>query len=307
MKPRILLIGSTGQVGHELAGTLTRIGEVVVPERAALDLTRTPDVARIIHDTYPQIIVNAAAYTAVDLAEKEPEKARAINTEAPAAMAAAAAELNALLVHYSTDYVFDGSKESPYAEDDSTNPLNVYGRTKLDGENAIRDSGCRHLILRTAWVYATRGKNFLLTILRLASQREELRIVSDQIGAPTWAHEIARATSSILERHAAAAAGDAPPTGTFHVTAGGTTNWHAFATAILDEAAKLPSANPWLSAALGGGSIVTKRITPITTADYPTPARRPAYSVLSNERLTHSYRLQLPEWRDQLKAALAST
>lgn len=307
MKPRILLIGSTGQVGHELAGTLTRIGEVVVPERAALDLTRTPDVARIIHDTYPQIIVNAAAYTAVDLAEKEPEKARAINTEAPAAMAVAAAELNALLVHYSTDYVFDGSKESPYAEDDSTNPLNVYGRTKLDGENAIRDSGCRHLILRTAWVYATRGKNFLLTILRLASQREELRIVSDQIGAPTWAHEIARATSSMLERHAAAAAGDAPPTGTFHVTAGGTTNWHAFATAILDEAAKLPGANPWLSAALGGGSIVTKRITPITTADYPTPARRPAYSVLSNERLTHSYRLQLPEWRDQLKAALAST
>jgi dTDP-4-dehydrorhamnose reductase len=307
MKPRILLIGSTGQVGHELAGTLTRIGEVVVPERAALDLTRTPDVARIIHDTYPQIIVNAAAYTAVDLAEKEPEKARAINTEAPAAMAAAAAELNALLVHYSTDYVFDGSKESPYAEDDSTNPLNIYGRTKLDGENAIRDSGCRHLILRTAWVYATRGKNFLLTILRLASQREELRIVSDQIGAPTWAHEIARATSSMLERHAAAAAGDAPPTGTFHVTAGGTTNWHAFATAILDEAAKLPGANPWLSAALGGGSIVTKRITPIMTADYPTPARRPAYSVLSNERLTHSYRLQLPEWRDQLKAALAST
>jgi dTDP-4-dehydrorhamnose reductase len=307
MKPRILLIGSTGQVGHELAGTLTRIGEVVVPERAALDLTRTPDVARIIHDTYPQIIVNAAAYTAVDLAEKEPEKARAINTEAPAAMAAAAAELNALLVHYSTDYVFDGSKESPYAEDDTTNPLNVYGRSKLDGENAIRDSGCRHLILRTAWVYATRGKNFLLTILRLASQREELRIVSDQIGAPTWAHEIARATSSMLERHAAAAAGDAPPTGTFHVTAGGTTNWHAFATAILDEAAKLPGANPWLSAALGGGSIVTKRITPIMTADYPTPARRPAYSVLSNERLTHSYRLQLPEWRDQLKATLAST
>ena len=301
MKPRILLIGSTGQVGHELAGILPRVGEVVVADRAALDLTRAADVARVIHDAHPQIIVNAAAYTAVDLAEKEPEKARAINTEAPAAMAAAAAELNALLVHYSTDYVFDGSKDSPYAEDDPTNPLNVYGRTKLDGENAIRDSGCRHLILRTAWVYATRGKNFLLTILRLASQREELRIVSDQLGAPTWAHEIARATSSMLERHAVAAAGDDPPTGTFHVTAGGTTNWHAFATAILDEAAK-----PWLSAALGGGSIVTKRITPITTADYPTPAQRPAYSVLSNERLTHSYRLQLPEWRDQLKAALAS-
>jgi dTDP-4-dehydrorhamnose reductase len=221
-------------------------------------------------------------------------------------MAVAAAELNALLVHYSTDYVFDGSKESPYAEDDPTNPLNVYGRTKLDGEIAIRDSGSRHLILRTAWVYATRGKNFLLTILRLASQREELRIVSDQFGAPTWAREIARATSSMLERHAATAAGDTPPTGTFHVTAGGTTNWHAFATAILEEAAKLPSANPWLNAALSGGSIVAKRISPISTVDYPTPARRPAYSVLSNERLTQNYRLQLPEWRDQLKAALGS-
>jgi dTDP-4-dehydrorhamnose reductase len=306
MKPRILLIGSSGQVGHELAGILPRVGEVVVPDRASFDLTRPSDVARIIHDTRPRIIVNAAAYTAVDLAEKEADKARAINAQAPAAMAAEAAELNALLVHYSTDYVFDGSKESPYGEDDLTNPLNVYGQTKLNGENAIRDSGCRHLILRTAWVYATRGKNFLLTILRLASQREELRIVSDQFGAPTWAREIARATSSMLERHAAAAAGDTPPTGTFHVTAGGTTNWHAFASAILEEAAKLPDANPWLSTALGGGPIVTRRVTPITTADYPTPARRPAYSVLSNERLVQTYRLQLPEWRDQLKAALGS-
>src|ERR1700722_14745527 len=174
MKPRILLIGSSGQVGHELAGILPRVGEIVIPDRSTLDLTRGADITQIIHDVHPRIIVNAAAYTAVDLAEKEPEKARAINTEAPAAMAAGAAELNALLVHYSTDYVFDGSKDSPYAEDDPTNPLNVYGRTKLDGDNAIRDSGCRHLILRTAWVYATRGKNFLLTILRLASQREEL-------------------------------------------------------------------------------------------------------------------------------------
>jgi dTDP-4-dehydrorhamnose reductase len=306
MKPRILLIGSSGQVGHELAGILPRVGEIVIPDRSTLDLTRGSDITQIIHDVHPRIIVNAAAYTAVDLAEKEPEKARAINTEAPAAMAAGAAELNALLVHYSTDYVFDGSKESPYVEEDATNPLNVYGQTKLDGENAIRDSGCRHLILRTAWVYATRGKNFLLTILRLASQREELRIVSDQIGAPTWAREIARATGSMLERHAAMSAGDTPPTGTFHVTAGGTTNWHAFASAIVDEAAKLPGANPWLSAALSGGSLVTKRITPISTADYPTPARRPAYSVLSNERLTTAYRLQLPEWRDQLKAALGS-
>jgi dTDP-4-dehydrorhamnose reductase len=306
MNPRILLIGGTGQVGHELAVMLPRVGEVVVTDRSTLDLTRAADIVRIIRETQPEIIVNAAAYTAVDLAEKEPDRAHAINTEAPAVIASEAANMNALLVHYSTDYVFDGLKESPYSEDDATNPLNVYGKTKLDGENAIRDSGCRHLILRTAWVYATRGKNFLLTILRLASQREELRIVSDQIGAPTWAHEIARATNSILERHAAAAPGDAPATGTFHVTAGGTTNWHAFATAILEEVAKLPSSNPWLNAALSGGPIVTKRITPITTADYPTPARRPPYSVLSNARLAAAFRLQLPEWRDQLKGALGS-
>jgi dTDP-4-dehydrorhamnose reductase len=306
MKPRILLIGSSGQVGHELATMLSRVGEIVVPDRAALDLTRAYDIERTIHDVHPQIIVNAAAYTAVDLAEKEPDKARAINTEAPAVMAAEAANLGAILVHYSTDYVFDGSKESPYLEDDITNPLSVYGQTKLDGEIAIRDSGCQHLILRTAWVYATRGKNFLLTILRLAAQREELRIVSDQMGAPTWAREIARATVSMLGQHEVGAPGNSPANGTFHVTAGGTTNWHTFATAILEGAAKLPAANPWLNAALSGGSIVTKRITPITTADYPTPARRPAYSVLSNERLIANYHVQLPEWRDQLKAALAS-
>jgi dTDP-4-dehydrorhamnose reductase len=227
MKPRILLIGSTGQVGYELAGMLPCVGEVFVPDRAALDLTRASDVTQFIHDTHPQLIVNAAAYTAVDLAEKEPEKARAINVEAPAAMAAAAADVGAMLVHYSTDYVFDGTKESPYVEDDPTNPLSVYGQTKLDGETAIRDSGCEHLILRTAWVYATRGKNFLLTILRLASQREELRIVRDQIGAPTWARELARATTLMLERHAAGSRGNAPVSATFHVTAGGTTNWHA--------------------------------------------------------------------------------
>jgi len=306
MKPRILLIGSSGQIGHELAAMLPRVGEVVIPDRTALDLTRSSDIVQLIRDAHPQVIVNAAAYTAVDRAEKEPEKARSINVEAPAAMAAEASKLNAILVHYSTDYVFDGSKESPYLEEDRTNPLNVYGQTKLDGETAIRDSRCQHLILRTAWVYATRGKNFLLTILRLASQREELRIVSDQRGAPTWAREIARATTTMLEQQGAGFSGNKPATGTFHVTAGGTTNWHAFATAILEESAKLPGDNPWLSAILDGGSIVTKRVTPIPSVEYPTPATRPAYSVLSNERLTSTYRLQLPEWRDQLKAALAS-
>ena len=210
MKPRILLIGSTGQVGHELAFMLPRVGEVIVPDRAALDLTRASDVARVISDTHPQIIVNAAAYTAVDLAEKEPEKARAINTEAPAAMAAEAAKLSALLVHYSTDYVFDGSKESPYVEDDHNESAkrlrpNKARRRKCDSRFRLPPFDPANCMgLRDA------RQEFLLTILRLASQREELRIVSDQIGAPTWAREIARATNSMLERHAAAAAGDAP-------------------------------------------------------------------------------------------------
>jgi dTDP-4-dehydrorhamnose reductase len=309
MKSRILLIGGSGQIGYELATMLPRLGEVVAPGRAALNLSSAADVARVVRETRPQFIVNAAAYTAVDLAEKEPDQARAINVEAPRLLASEAAKLGALLVHYSTDYVFDGTKTSPYLEDDPTNPLSVYGHTKLDGEQAIRDSGCSHLILRTAWVYATRGKNFLLTILRLAAQREELRIVNDQYGAPTWAREIARTTTAMLEKHAhsaSAASASGAPRATVHVTAPGTITWHAFATAILEEAAKLPPANPWLTEALSGGQIVTKRVTPITTSEYPLPARRPPYSVLSNARLASAYGQSLPNWQDQLKAALAA-
>src|SRR5580704_8804334 len=200
MKPRILLTGKTGQIGAELAILLPHLGEVIAPDRHEMNLANPTDISRVIREVRPHLVVNAAAYTAVDQAEKEEAIARAINAEAPAQMAEEAKKVGAGIVHYSTDYVFDGSRNFPYQESETPNPVSVYGKTKFAGEQAIRDTGLPHLILRTAWVYATRGRNFLLTILRLASQQEELRIVRDQIGAPTWCREIARGTVSILER-----------------------------------------------------------------------------------------------------------
>ena len=252
--------------------------------------------------------MNAAAYTAVDQAEKDEAAARAINSQAPAIMAEEAKKIGAALVHYSTDYVFDGSKNSPYDEDDPPNPISVYGATKLAGEQAIRESGVHHLIFRTAWVYSTRGKNFLLTILRLATQREELRIVRDQIGAPTWSREIAGATVKTLEQicnRADAKAGWSERSGTYHMTAGGETNWYEFTRAILQEAAQAPDSAAWFRAATNGKELLTRRVLPITTAEYPTPARRPAYSVLSNSRLNRTFGMQLPDWRQQLKLAFS--
>jgi dTDP-4-dehydrorhamnose reductase len=205
--------------------------------------------------------------------------------------------------------VFDGLKTSPYDEDDPANPLNVYGRTKLEGERAIQASGAAHLILRTAWVYATEGKNFLLTILRLATQREELRIVRDQIGAPTLAGELARAATNIL---AQISGGDGGPFsladvgGIYHMTAAGETSWCDFASAILQEAAAIPAACPWFAAATSGLPLIARRIIPITTNDYPTPARRPAYSVLSNVRLNRTFSLHLPDWRTQLHSVFVN-
>ena len=215
-----------------------------------------------------------------------------------------AKKIGAGVVHYSTDYIFDGLKTSPYEEDDEPNPRSVYGRTKLAGELGVRDAGVPHLIFRTAWVYATRGRNFLLTVLRLASQREELRIVNDQFGAPTWCREIARATTSILERQSRDNAG-APwlreVSGTYHMTAAGVTTWFGFAQAILEE---VSPELPWLEAATNGRPLIAQRIVPISTAEYPTPARRPAYSVLSNSRLTRTFGLQLPDWRAQLRSTV---
>jgi dTDP-4-dehydrorhamnose reductase len=307
MNSRILLTGKNGQVGAELAMVLPGLGEVIALDRQQLDLSKPDEIRRTIREIRPILIVNAAAYTAVDQAEKEEALAQAINADAPALMAQEAKKIGAGLIHYSTDYVFDGSKHSPYEETDPPNPVSVYGKTKLAGEQAIQDVGLPHLIFRTAWVYGTRGRNFLLTILRLASQREELRIVHDQIGAPTWCREIARGTVSVVGRLSAdrGRALSLPETGgVYHMTAAGTTTWHDFAEAILDEALHAPSNLSWLATATGGRTLIAKRISPITTAQYPTLARRPGYSVLSNSRLAEQFGVQLTEWRAQLHSAV---
>jgi dTDP-4-dehydrorhamnose reductase len=309
MTPKILLTGKNGQVGHDLQGLLPRLGEIVALDRQQLDLSRPDEIRRVIRGIRPTLIVNAAAYTAVDLAEKEPSLAQAINAEAPAIMAEETKRIGAALIHYSTDYVFDGSKNSPYEETDPTNPINVYGKTKLAGEQAIRDSGVHHLIFRTAWLYSTRGKNFLLTILRLATEREELRIVNDQIGAPTWSREIASATAEVLEKlfdRTGNASAWAESSGTYHMTAGGETSWFEFAKAILDKAKKqATSPAPWSAAATHGKPLLSREVTPITTAEYPTPARRPAYSVLSNTHIARTFGIELADWRTQLHRAWA--
>ncbi len=306
MSPKILLTGKNGQVGAELGRLLPGIGDLVAVDRHQLDLAHPDQIRRIVRDIRPRLIVNAAAYTPVDLAEKEESIARAINTDAPGVMAEEAKKIGAVLVHYSTDYVFDGAKTTPYEETDPTNPLSAYGRTKLGGEDAIRHTSVPHLILRTQWVYGNRGKNFLLTILRLAAEREELRVVNDQFGAPTWSREIARATTNVLCKLLRPDAGGQSfeeVSGTYNMTAGGQTNWHEFAVAILDGALRAPRES-WLRAG-NGKLLLARRILPIKTQDYPTPARRPAYSVLSNRRLVETFGVQLPEWRTQLDSALA--
>lgn len=303
MSIRILLTGKSGQVGAELEKSLSRLGAVIAFDRRQLDLSQPDHICRAVREVRPQMIVNAAAYTAVDQAETDEAAARAINADAPGILAEEAKKLGAGLVHYSTDYVFDGFKTSPYEENDSPQPLSVYGRTKLAGEQAVRATGVPHLIFRTAWVYGTRGRNFLLNILRLATQREELKIVHDQAGAPTWCREIARATASILERHSGQGLNVLPfqaVCGTYHMTASGVTTWYEFAKAILDEASQAPQDIPWLASATNGRPLVVRRITPITTAEYATPARRPAYAVLSNARLESVLGCQLPSWRAQL-------
>jgi dTDP-4-dehydrorhamnose reductase len=303
----ILLTGKNGQVGSELVRMLPEIGDLVAMDRQQLDLGHPDQIRRVIREVRPRLIVNAAAYTPVDLAEKEESIARAINTDAPGVMAEEAKKIGAALVHYSTDYVFDGAKTTPYDESDPTNPVNAYGRTKLGGENAIRDAGARHLILRTQWVYGNRGKNFLLTILRLAAEREELRVVSDQFGAPTWSREIARATTNILGkllRPDAGARSFEQASGTYNMTAAGVTTWFGFAQAILEEV------SPHLARVetpTNGHPIIARQIVPITTAEYPTPARRPAYSVLSNSRLAQTFGVQLPNWRAQLRSMVTAS
>jgi len=303
MKRKILLTGKTGQVGSELFRLLPRLGEVVAPARHELDLLDTNSIRRAVREIRPEFIVNAAAYTAVDAAESQEADAHAINANAPAVFAEEAKKIGAEVVHYSTDYVFDGLKRTPYEETDITAPISVYGKTKLAGEQAIILSGVPHLIFRTAWVYARQGRNFLLTILRLATEKKELRIVRDQFGAPTWSQEIAVATVKILAQitNRSSTASPVPQvSGIYHLTAGGETTWYDFACAILEEAACISPEIPWFAEATKRRPIIANRILPITTAEYPTPASRPACSVLSNSRLNQTFGFHLPDWRTQL-------
>jgi dTDP-4-dehydrorhamnose reductase len=305
MKRTILLTGKTGQVGSELLLLLPRLGEVVAPDRHELDFLNPYSIRSAVREIRPELIINAAAFTAVDAAETQEAEAHAINADAPGVLAEEAKKIGSAVVHYSTDYVFDGSKATPYDEADSPAPINVYGKTKLAGEQAIRVSGIPHLILRTAWVYSTRGRNFLRTILRLATEREELRVVRDQLGSPTWSRDIALATARILaqlmSQDSPAASSFSPVSGTYHLTAAGATTWYEFARAILDEAAQISPNVPWFAEATQGRPLITKRLIPITTAEYPLPASRPHHSVLSNSRLNQTFGIGLPDWRTQLR------
>jgi dTDP-4-dehydrorhamnose reductase len=304
MKPVILLTGKNGQVGAELLRLLPQVGEVVAFGHDQLDLSNPADIRRTIREVRPQLIVNAAAYTAVDQAETDETTAQAVNTHAPGLMAAEAKKIGAALIHYSTDYVFDGTKKAPYVETDSANPINVYGKTKLAGEEAIRGSGVPHLIFRTSWVYATRGRNFLLTILRLASELEEIRIVSDQVGAPTCASEVAAATAKILT-WTAEMNGDgfffSKVSGTYHMSAAGQTTWYDFAKTILEKAEATSHIPEWLAAATKERPLIARRLIPISTQEFGSPTHRPAYSILSNSHLIQTFGVALPDWHAQLQ------
>jgi dTDP-4-dehydrorhamnose reductase len=282
---KILLTGSTGQVGYELERSLQGLGQVVAVERSRMDLADLDQVRAVIRAVRPDLIVNPAAYTAVDKAESEPGLAFRVNAEAPGLMAEEARRLGAAMVHYSTDYVFGGDNPAPRTEDDATGPLTVYGASKLAGEQAIAAAGIPHLIFRTSWVYGMRGKNFLLTMLKLARERGELRIVADQHGAPTWSRTIADATALVLAGSRADAGWWERHSGVYHLSSQGQTTWFGFTEAIL------------------AGAGIDCRLVPIPSADYPSPAPRPQYSVLSSERLMAQF-CRLPHWRDALQLCL---
>jgi dTDP-4-dehydrorhamnose reductase len=307
MKPTILLTGKTGQLGSELHRFLAKVGQVLAPDRNDLDLRVPEKIRQIVRDVKPQIVVNAAAYTAVDAAETDEASAIAVNAEAPRTLALEAKKLGAVVVHFSTDYVFDGSKKAPYAETDSANPLNAYGKSKLSGEQAIRDSGAAHMIFRTSWVYATHGRNFLLTILRLAAEREELKIVADQVGAPTCSLDLAEAITRIVAGTIMSRFTIPEVTGTYHMTAGGQTNWCEFANAILEEATHAPENLPWVASATKGRPLIARCVVPISTEAFRSPTVRPAYSVLSNARLMQVFGVTLADWRTQLHKCFSRT
>ncbi len=276
---KILLIGRTGQVGWELARTLAPLGEVIAPARATLDLAKPDTITQTVRAVKPHIIVNAAAYTAVDRAESEPDVAFAVNAVGPEVLAQESKRCGAFLLHYSTDYVFDGQNQAAYTEDDGPNPLNVYGKTKLEGERAIQAVGGRALVLRTSWVYGLRGQNFLLAIRRRAAEGA-LRVVCDQVGSPTWCRNVAEATAIASGRAEAVE-------GIFNLTCAGSTSWYGFATKII------------------AGSKINTHIEPVTSDKYVSAARRPANSRLDNGKFAREFGFQLPHWEESLKLCLA--
>ena len=290
----ILVTGTNGQVGFELVRALQGLGRVVAADRTLLDLSNLDQIRRVVRDVRPALIVNPAAYTAVDKAETEPELAMRINCEAPGVLAEEAHRLGAAMIHYSTDYVFNGGKDEPYVEDDPTDPQNIYGRSKLAGEKAIADSGVPHLTLRTSWVYGARGKNFLLTMLRLGAERPELNVVADQFGAPTWSNTIATMTAHIVTQALAAVDGAEwwrAHSGCYHLTAQGATSWFGFADAIFELAKCEPRPS----------------VLPIPSDAYPTPAKRPANSRMCGEKLERVFGLRAPDWKEALALCLART
>jgi dTDP-4-dehydrorhamnose reductase len=286
-----LIIGDQGQVAYELKRELSTLGHVVTLGRNSkpdsLDLAHNSNIELLINQINPTCIINAAAYTAVDKAEQESDLAYRINADAVGALAQAAAKANIPLIHYSTDYVFDGKAQQPYLEDHPTNPQGVYGQSKLSGEQAIAASGAHHLILRTSWVYGTRGGNFLRTMRRLAREREELSVVADQTGCPTWSRHIAQATAQIVMQLKRNPSLINEHSGIYHLVSSGQGTWHEFATAIIEHQCQHES-------------IACQRIVPISTAQFPTAAKRPAYSVLNTDKLAATFGIRLPDWREAL-------
>ncbi len=282
---RILITGSTGQLGQELPQVIASNSEVITASRPTVDFAQPETLRQLLREVQPQIVINAAAYTAVDKAETESELARNVNALAPGILAQEAEKLGAFLIHVSTDYVFDGKQSKPYQETDTTNPVSIYGETKLAGEQAIRENCSHHLIIRTAWVYGNYGKsNFVKTMLRLGTEREEIRVVTDQIGSPTWARDLAGAIAQLIPHLTPEIAG------TYHYTNSGVASWYDFAIAIFEEAKHLP--------------LKVQRVVPITTAEYPTAARRPAYSVLSCKKISAVLGTYPPHWRHSLRQML---
>lgn len=292
MKKPILLLGCEGQVGYELKRTLAAPGPLVALNRSQLDLLQGDDIRRAMRSYQPAVLVNAAAYTAVDRAEDEPEMARRINADALSHMGEEARALGCTVVHFSTDYVFNGEGSRPYREEDETAPLGVYGATKLEGERRLMASGARHFIFRTAWVYGARGRNFLIAILRRAKADGRLRVVSDQTGSPTWSRMIAETVTAVVHKSGTADAGaEVAAQGTYHLTSAGSTSWYGFAVAAMS----------WMTKHRGWPAI---EVEAISTAEYPTRAKRPAYSVLSSEKLCSRFELRLPGWEEQLEQVM---